>query len=409
MTVKQLYYRTFQGVMKYAVVGFDWKQPELLTGAGSVKELPAYVKAHGARKVLLVTGSGLAKLGLPNGLMEALEQMGIGVSLFSEVLPNPTIPVIENAVEQYKRDNCDTIVAFGGGSPMDCAKVVGARIAKPNKQIPDLRGVLRVGFADAVLRRKPSGFPPLYAVPTTAGTGSETTVAAIVSNPETHEKFPINDPALRPRAAVLDPELTVGLPKHITSTTGMDALTHAVEAFIGRSNTKDTEAKALEATTLIFGNLEKVYENGADIEARQNMLIASFYAGVAFTRAYVGYVHAIAHNLGGLYNVPHGLANAIILPHMLEWYGDAAVPRLAKLAEAAGILGATDAEKAHEFILAIKQMNASMDIPEKLDCIRAEDIPTLADRALAEGNPLYPVPKLMDKPQCEAFIQSLMA
>ena len=210
---------------------------------------------------------------------------------------------------------------------MDCAKVAAARVVRPNKPIPKMRGVLKV-------MRK---LPPFFAVPTTAGTGSETTIAAVVTNPATHEKYAINDPVLRPKYAVLDPELTIGLPPHITSTTGMDALTHAVEAYIGHSNTRDTEQKARLAVKLIFANIEKVYQNGKDIDARGQMLLASYYAGVAFTRAYVGYVHAIAHNLGGLYGIAHGLANAIILPYVLEYYGESAHHRLAELADVAGI------------------------------------------------------------------------
>ena len=249
----------------------------------------------------------------------------------------------------------------------------------------------------------------IFAVPTTAGTGSETTVAAVVSDPETHEKKPINDPKLRPKYAVLDPELTVGLPPHITSTTGMDALTHAVEAYIGRSNVRSTEAYAEKAVKLIFGNLEKVYANGKDIDARNNMLKASYYAGMAFTRAYVGYVHAIGHNLGGMYGIPHGLAMSVILPYVLDYYGKTAQFRLARLAEISGActLG-SDEEKAAAFIQTIRDMNARMNIPDGFEQIKEEDIPTLVKRALKEANPLYPVPKIMNEADCEAVIRQLM-
>jgi alcohol dehydrogenase class IV len=251
--------------------------------------------------------------------------------------------------------------------------------------------------------------PPLFAVPTTAGTGSEVTLAAVVSDPETHEKNACNDPKLRPKYAVLDPELTVGLPPHITSTTGMDALTHAVEAYIGKSNVKSTEEYAEKATKMIFENIEKAYTNGKDIEARDQMLKASFYAGQAFTRAYVGYVHAIAHNLGGQYGVPHGLANAIILPYVLEYYGETAHKRLAKLAEIAGVkTTGSDKEKAEAFIEAIKTLNKNMNIPDGFDMVQEKDIPVIVERALKEGNPLYPVPKIMDKADCEAVIRRMM-
>jgi alcohol dehydrogenase class IV len=217
------------------------------------------------------------------------------------------------------------------------------------------------------------------------------------------------DPVLRPKYAILDPELTVGLPPHITSTTGMDALTHAVEAYIGKSNTKQTEEDAVIATKLIFNNIKTAYEDGKNIEARENMLVGSFHAGLAFTRAYVGYVHAIAHNLGGMYNIPHGLANAVILPYVLEFFGESAYKRLAELADIAGVSGAAqgDREKAKNFIAAIKKLNEEMNIPDKFDQIKDEDIELIAERALMEGNPLYPVPRIMNLEECKAIIKKL--
>lgn len=272
---------------------------------------------------------------------------------------------------------------------MDCAKGIGARVARPNKSIQQMKGVLKV------LKR----LPPLFAVPTTAGTGSEATLAAVISNSATHEKYPLNDTSLIPHYAVLDPVLTKGLPKHITSTTGMDALTHAVEAYIGKSNTKETEAMAKDAVTLIFRYLKTAYDDGANLEARKQMQLAALYAGIAFTRAYVGYVHAVAHTLGGMYSTPHGLANSVILPYVLEYYGEAAHKRLAQLADLAGVTqaGDTDAAKAEKFMQAIKDMNAYMQIPTKLKGIKDEDIPLMVKRALKEANPLYPVPKFMGK------------
>lgn len=301
----------------------------------------------------------------------------------------------------YVKNGCEGVIAFGGGSAMDCAKVAAARVVKPNQSVRAMRGQLKV-------HKK---LPPLFAVPTTAGTGSETTVAAVVTDPETHEKNAVNDTCLRPKYAVLDPELTVGLPPHITSTTGMDALTHAVEAYIGKSNTKETIAEAEEAVKLIFANLEKAYADGKDLEARGNMLKGSYLAGRAFTHAYVGYVHAIAHNLGGLYGTPHGLANAVILPYVLDYYDDCIYPQLAKLADIAGVSapGMSTADKGKAFIAAIRQMNENMNIPSTFDMIKEEDIPLLVQRALKEGNPLYPVPKIMDAKDCEAVIRSFMA
>ncbi len=394
------YCRAYQKVMYVGTMFLDWSRPELLKGAGAVKELPAAVKAKGISKVLVVTDKGLMSLKLLDGLFEALDKAGISYAVFDGVQPNPTIDNIEDAVEIYLGNACQGIIAFGGGSPMDCAKACGARIARPDKTIPQMRGLLKV-------MKK---LPPLFAVPTTAGTGSETTLAAVVSNPVTHEKNAINDNHLIPKVAVLDPELTVGLPKHITSTTGMDALTHAVEAYIGKSNTPGTKKAAVKATKMIFDNLYTAYEDGKNIEARANMLEASFWAGVAFTRAYVGYVHAIAHNLGGHYGIPHGLANAVILPYVLDYYGSTAYKKLSQLADIAGLptMGMNDEQKAKLFIATIREMNEKMGIPDKFDCIVEDDIPVIVERALKEGNPLYPVPKIMDKADCEAVIRRLM-
>lgn len=389
--------RVYQKTFKMVMPVFNWDEPELLKGPGAIKDLPALVKSKGINNVLVVTDKGLVSLNLLDSLFENLEKQGIKYTVYDGVQPNPSIENIEEGRRIYLKNGCEGIIAFGGGSPMDCAKVVGARIANPNKSVSQMRGLLKVV----------KKIPPFFAVPTTAGTGSETTLAAVVSNMQTHEKYAINDPQLRPKYAVLDPELTTGLPKKITSTTGMDALTHAIEAYIGQSGVKSTNDYAEKATKLIFDNIEKAYEDGKNIEARENMLVASFYAGMAFTRAYVGYVHAIAHNLGGLYGTPHGLANAVILPHVLEYYGEAAYEKLAKLADIVGIDGSSDKEKAEKFIEEIKEMNEEMDIPEHFDFIKDEDIPTIVERALKEGNPLYPVPKIMDKEDCTKVVKAI--
>ena len=313
-TLKKSYYRICQKVLKFAMCFMNWSEPTLLEGEGAILRLPKLIKDKGLNRILVVTDKGLMSIHLLDPLFEELKAHGIEYFVYDGVQPNPTIPSIEECKDMYLNNNCEGIIAFGGGSPMDCAKAAAARVVKPKKSVRKMRGYLKVN----------KKLPPFFAVPTTAGTGSETTVAAVVTDPETHEKNAISDPCLRPKYAVLDPALTVGLPPHITSTTGMDALTHAVEAYIGKSNVKSTIRYAEEATKLIHDNLEKAYNNGKDIEARNNMLKASFYAGSAFTRAFVGYVHAIAHNLGGLYNTPHGLANAVILPYVLDWYGPAA-------------------------------------------------------------------------------------
>jgi alcohol dehydrogenase class IV len=399
--IQKAYYRTYQAAFKL-VMGTDflnWKEPVLLEGAGAIRKLPELIKSKGIGNVLVVTDKGLTGLHLLDSLYEELAKAGVAYKVFDDVQPNPSIENIEAAKDAYMSGGCEAIIAFGGGSPMDCAKAAGARVANPGTSVRKMRGLLKI--------RKP--LPPLFAVPTTAGTGSEVTLAAVVTDEETHEKCPINDPKLRPGYAVLDPELTVGLPPHVTSTTGMDALTHAVEAYIGRSNVANTEDFAKKAVKLIFDNIQVVYNDGKNVEARGNMLKASYCAGMAFTRAYVGYVHAIGHNLGGFYHIPHGLAMAVILPYVLDYYGEEAYARLAQLYDVAGFdsEGMTEEQKAKGFIAKIREYNAAMGIPEHIDGILEKDIPTIAKRALKEGNPLYPVPKLMGVEECEALIRKI--
>jgi alcohol dehydrogenase class IV len=237
--LKKVYYRIFQFVMGVGMYFLPWIEPKIIDGADSIKKLPAVIKQKGFTNVLVVTDPGLMGLHLLDSLFEALKSADIKYSLYDQVQPNPTIDNIEAALKIYKANNCQAIIAFGGGSPMDCAKATGARVARPNRPVTKMRGLFKVTLP--AFKMGSLFPPPLFAVPTTAGTGSETTIAAVVSNPLTHEKYPITDTAIRPRYAVLDPLLTVGLPPHITATTGMDALTHAVESYIGKFyNSRDT-------------------------------------------------------------------------------------------------------------------------------------------------------------------------
>ncbi len=393
-------YRAIQVVMKGVLRILPVPVPEIFAGAGSLAKLPASIRAHGVGRVLVVTDKGLAAAGLVQRLSDSLEEAGIPFTLFDDVQPNPTLQNVEEGLRLYESNECDGIVAFGGGSPMDCAKLIGARATNPKRSVQDMRGLFKV-------RKK---LPPLLAVPTTAGTGSETTAAAVISDPESHEKFAVVDLKLVPPVAVLDPELMLGLPPHITAATGMDALTHAVESYIGGYKTRFTDENGEKATRIIFEDLEAVYRDGSDLDRRNNMALASFYAGSAFTRAYVGYVHAIAHNMGGLYGVPHGLANAIILPHVLRFSRKEAEKKLADLARASGLGTETDSDEelSHRFIQRIEEMNRNMDIPTFIKEIQEEDIPLIAERALKEGNPEYPVPRLMNRQECEALVRQML-
>ncbi len=395
--IKKIYCRTFQTAFKIALPVLPYRKPTIIK---SIKNIPEVLLKKKRKNVLIITDSGITALGLTKSLEATLLENGISYTLYDETVANPTTVNVADAVNLYHQHDCSAIIGFGGGSSMDCAKAVGACIAKPHTSLAKMKGILKV-------RRR---LPLLIAIPTTAGTGSETTLAAVITDAETRHKYAINDFPLIPKYAVLDPKVTRSLPPFITATTGMDALTHAVEAYIGNSTTPGTRKDALMAVALIFRNLDDAYEDGSNLEARANMLKASYYAGCAFTKSYVGYVHAVAHSLGGEYNVPHGLANAILLPFVLEAYGPAVHQKLSELAVAAGLSdeNTPKEESAGRFIDAIKAMKKRFQIDDTISAIREEDIPKLAHYADKEANPLYPVPVLMNAKELESFYRLLM-
>ena len=389
---KKFYCRTFQTVFKCALPILPYREPEILKVD---EELVNIVLQKNVKNVLLVTDKGIYNLGLTKSLEEKLKESEINVYVYNETVANPTTQNVADALKIYKDNNCKAIISFGGGSAMDCAKAVGARVARPKKTLAQMKGILKIG-------RK---IPLLIAVPTTAGTGSETTLAAVITDSETRHKYAINDFPLIPQYAMLNAKLTVGLPKHITSTTGMDALTHAIEAYIGRSTTKQTRKCALFATKTIFENLLEAYNNPENLQARENMLLASYNAGLAFTKSYVGYVHAVAHSLGGKYNVAHGLANAVILPYVLRKYGRKIYKKLWEMGVYCGLFDKETSKEvgAKIFIEKIESMNKDMNIPTKIEEIKIEDITSLAITAEKEANPLYPVPVLYTSEQLETI------
>lgn len=397
-TLRKIYCRAFQKAFHIEIPFLPYRKPKI---AGSVKELPEIIMRHKCTHVLIITDGGIMKLGLTRRLEKALKEAGIPYTIYDKTVANPTTVNVREALELYHKEGCDAIIGFGGGSSMDCAKAVGACAVKPNQSLAQMKGILKV-------HKK---LPLLMAVPTTAGTGSETTLAAVITDADTRYKYAINDFPLIPRYAVLDPKVTLSLPPFITATTGMDALTHAVEAYIGNSTTIDTRRDALKAIKLIFENIDIAYEHGDNIQARRNMLHASFYAGCAFTKSYVGYVHAVAHSLGGQYNVPHGLANAILLPLVLREYGSCIDKKLHRLAIAAGLAdkNTPDHEAAELFIRAIEEMKERLGIVNIVKEIQETDILKLAHYADKEANPLYPVPKLMDASELEKFYYMLMS
>lgn len=385
---KRIYCRIFQFFFKVAIPLLPYRQPQILQSLSGCADM---LKAKGIRKAFIVTDAGVRSCGLCDGLTAALDESGIEYSVYDKTMPNPTAAAVEEAREQYVAENCKAIIAVGGGSAMDLAKACGARVVYPQKSLDKMAGILHV-------RKK---LPPLFAVPTTAGTGSETTIAAVITDGTTHRKYAINSFPLIPHYAVLDHELTVGLPKNITAYTGMDALTHAVEAFIGRSTTRDTRRKAIETVKLVHDNLKTCYDEPENAQARKNMLYAAHYAGIAFTKSYVGYVHAVAHSLSGRYGLPHGLTCSVLLPVVLESYGKKAHKKLAILARECGVATASDDKRraAEKFIAWIYEMNEYFGIPKGFAEIRDEDIDKMSRYADKEGNPLYPVPKMYGRKQ----------
>jgi len=374
-------------------------QPMLLVGPGSSRRLGQALCGFGHRKILIVTDRVVAEMGLLDSLTKALSEGGTAHVVFDQITPDAPIPLIEKGMAFYGKQGCDAIVAFGGGSPMDAAKTIALAVA--NKKHPrQLVGYFRGLHAPV----------PIYAVPTTAGTGSEVTVAAVVSDPQTNKKLVIADTRLVPAMAALDPALMTGLPRHVTASTGMDALTHAVEAFIGQWSTGYTDRMALAAVGMIYDNLRLVYRSGKNLAAREQMSLAATYAGLAFTRANVGYVHAIAHQLGGKYHTPHGLANAIMLPHVLRFLSPAITKRLAVLAVRArvGKAGERSAVLAKKFLDSVDALNRDLGIPQQLDELREADIPELAKAACWEADTSYPVPRYMSPDTCADLIRKVL-
>ena len=390
--LKSFYCRVFQAAFRMALPILPYREPKIIN---SCKEIGKVLKKEKSNSVLVVTDKGIVDNGLLTPVQDALKTANIPFAVYDETLPNPTVINVEEALKQYHENKCNAIIAIGGGSAMDCAKAVGVRVTYPKKTVNQLGGKLKAW-------RK---LPAFIAIPTTAGTGSETTLAAMITDSKTHHKYAIMSFPVIPHYAVLDAKLTYSLPPHLTASTGMDALTHAVVAYIGRSTTKETRRLAEDATKLVLENVYLAYSDGKNHTARENMLHAAYKAGIAFSKSYVGYVHALAHALGGFYGTPHGLANAVIMPYVLEGYGKSVYKKLYNLALYAGICDKKDSYEigANKLIDAIKKLNSDMGIPDTLEGIQKEDIPALAKHAEKEANPLYPVPKLMTRKELAEF------
>jgi alcohol dehydrogenase class IV len=383
--------------LKKRLVMAPQPRPAVYVGHEAALQLCRMIAQFDHRNILVVTDRPLLELGLLNEALDMLNSRGVITHIYDGVQPDPTLQVVDAGLALLRQHGCDSVLAFGGGSSIDCAKII-ALAAANNLDALGCVG-LKKGKVPAL---------PLYAVPTTAGTGSEVTVAAIVSDNETHQKLVVADPKIIPLAAALDPGLMTGLPAHITAATGMDALTHAIESYINTWDTEECLHYSRAATRLILDNLGQACAHGQDLRAREAMALASYYAGLAFTSCLVGYVHAVSHQLGARYGVPHGLGNAMVLPYVLELLRDCAATRLAELAVHCELGDASEpaVELAQKLIDRIWDLNEEIGIPKTTDVIREEDISAIVDAALQEGNG-YPVPRFLERTECEALIRGL--
>ncbi len=372
--------------------------PVCYIGAGKVKEVANILSSEKIKKVLVMTDGVLFELGLLDSMLESFKEKNIEAVIFNEVKPDPTFSITEKALDICLKNKCEAVIAFGGGSVLDSAKAVVAS-ATNNCSPRKLEGLLKV-------KKEALTF---IAIPTTAGTGSEVTLAAVISDDDTHKKTTIVSPKLIPKVAILDPELTVGLPAHITSSTAMDALTHALEAYTNTYATEESDKYALKAINLICNNIETAFNTPNDLAAREALLVGSFYAGMAFTRTYVGYVHAFSHNIGGAYGVPHGLGNAVILPHVMKTFRDVCKDRFAYLADFLEIseTASTDDAKADLFIEYLFELNKKLQLPERLEKFPKEGIEKVLEAGLKECHGTYPVPLYYTKEQAREILKKV--
>ncbi len=395
---RKVWFRLRQGLMG-SFITKPQPKPLVFVGPGSTRQLCQAIARFGLRRILVVTDKPLRELGVLDGALQALQEAGVETAIYDGVLPDPTEQLVDDGIDCYHREGCDSVLAFGGGSSIDAAKVIALGAANGCK-------------TDACIGANKCKLPavPFYAVPTTAGTGSEATFIAVISNNETHEKGAVVDPSLIPKAAALDPEIMRGLPAHITAATGMDALTHAIESYIGRWETDETNYYGLAACRLIFDNLAAACRDGSDLQARESMALASHYGGLAITNALVGYVHAISHNLGAKYGIPHGLGNAMVLPHILELLKEDATDKLSDIAVYCGMGERSESKQAlaRKLIDRVWELNKEIGIPLTSDKIREEDIDALVSAAIAEGG-TYPSPRFISEAECRTLLHSIKA
>jgi alcohol dehydrogenase class IV len=370
----------------------------LFAGTGSSSQLARHMVRIGHQRILLVTDQILVDLGMAENIRQAIEAAGGELFIYSGVLPDPTTDIVNEGLAALRENRCDAVLALGGGSSIDAAKGIAA--SATNGKVETLVGILKI--------KKP--LVPLYAIPTTSGTGSEATFAAVISDAETHKKGFLADMKLIPQGVALDPALQTGMPRGVTAATGADALTHAIETYIGRWADDRVREYSGTAARLIFEYLPRAYRDGGDIEAREAVALASYYAGQSINIASVGMVHAIAHQFGGYYGTPHGIANAVTLPHVLESYLPDHPSALAELAAIIGVgsPGDTEGELARAFIDALRSLLGELELAPRLEALKPADIRQIAADSLSECRQ-YPVPRLIPQDELEVILGKIAA
>ncbi|MCH8499755.1 MAG: iron-containing alcohol dehydrogenase [Marinobacter sp.] len=385
--------------LKLAVTVIPAPKPNVLMGKGSGLRLCDMMAHFGIQRPLLVTDDVLLKLGVLDPLLARLEKLGMSPSVFSGVKPDPTFAVVDAGLTALAAAQSDAVLAVGGGSSIDAAKVI-ALSASNQKPPRKLVGVLKA--------RKPS--LPLFVIPTTAGTGSEVTLGAVISDEQSHQKALVIDPKLVPLATALDSGIMAGMPPSVTADTGIDALTHALEAWVSDFANPQTDFYAGAAVRMVLENLEKACSGKSTLAAREAMALAAHYGGLALNQAGLGYVHGIAHQLGAFYGVPHGRANAIVLPHVLGFNRKVSGPRLAELARRVGLADAgTDEQLAADRLISrVRELIRNVGISPYVPALREADFPEIIRGAFAETHGTYAVPKYMQKQDVEGILRALM-
>lgn len=393
----RLYQKTFYVLQTFLRI----EEPERVKDDRGIYALPSYLKKKGFINPLIVTGKYYAGHPIIKKLEEEFAKEKMGVAFYYGVIPNPTFDEVYAGKMVAKENNCDSVVGIGGGSTLDVAKLIGALLANPKGRLDKMKGLLKVHKSHKMV----------VAVPTTCGSGSSASYSAVIINPKTREKFAVNDPKLAFKAVIMDDSLLLTLSQKTIAETGMDALTHAIESYIGHAKRKRSKHCAISATRLIAENIALFYNDSNNEKARKNMLEASYLAGYAFSRSYVGYVHALSHALSGKYDLPHGYTNAVLLPYVLKEYGSSVYTALARLSDAIQLTPYSrgEEEKAKAFIAYIEELNKKMGIPTDFKgIIEEKDIPELALTAAKEANPLYPVPVEMDEDELAAIYRKVI-